>query len=161
SGAPLSGVQIRIYSQASALLTTATTTLQGTYLVRGLPAGKVFAVASGAGYQQQAYHAVPFTCVNGCPIPGNPIVVGDSQPGPIDFALRRGGQISGHGSDALTTAPLTAVSMQVFDASGQVVASATTDASGNYTAAPGLADGGYFVHTLNSAGYLDLAFDGI
>ena len=63
----------------------------------------------------------------------------------INATLEPGAQISGRVTAGDTAAPLQSVNVQIYDAAGNRVASAYTDATGNYISSPGLRSGSYRV----------------
>ncbi len=68
------------------------------------------------------------------------------------------GAIAGTVTDAATSDPLQAIDVEIFDASGSLAASGSTDAMGSYTVG-GFAVGTYFATTSNNAGFLDELYD--
>jgi hypothetical protein len=70
---------------------------------------------------------------------------------PIGSAGRIGGRVT----DAITSAAIADVAVQIFNAGGGLVTTSSTDPSGNY-ATTLLDSGSYFVKTLNTQGYIDL-----
>ena len=53
--------------------------------------------------------------------------------GALDFALSKGARVSAHVTSRTSDAPLTAITVGAYDRGGSLLASATTDASGNAT----------------------------
>jgi len=121
----------------------------GVYTVSGLAPGTYVAlssIASGSNYQAMGYNNV--SCVTGCflgqltQIP----VTGTSTTSGINFALPPCGGVTGTVTDAGTSAPLSGVSVRVFNSSGLFIGSAATNASGVYVVA-GLPAGAHCART--------------
>src|SRR5207302_15144 len=95
------------------------------------------------------------SCVACTVTAGTPIVVtvGTTTSG-VNFALAKGGQISGRVTDAATGNGLANVTVEVYTNSGIGITGNLTDATGNYTIA-GLFTGTYYARTFNSQGYVD------
>src|SRR5204862_4038496 len=93
---------------------------------------------------------------------GTPIPV--TSPGTtsnINFGLLAGGRVSGRVTDAATGAALSNVSVTIFTGSAISIASAFTDASGNYATPAVLPTGTYYARTSNSFGYIDELYNDI
>jgi hypothetical protein len=114
----------------------------------------------GWGYVDQTYNGI--TCPWGsCGITtGSGITVGATDVTGINFALARGGTISGTVTASAGATPLRGVEIRVFNASGRQAGRGFTTQSGAYTVA-GLSPGSYRVLTSNLAGYLDEAWNNI
>lgn len=76
----------------------------------------------------------------------------------IDFSLRQGGSISGAVTDDDGGAAIAGVGIEVYNGAGELVATGTSDALGNYTV-DALPTGSYSVRTRNSQGYVDELHD--
>src|SRR6266850_824770 len=157
TGLPLSGVTVSIVDAAGATVATATSDLAGSYVSgAGILSGNYFAVTTNtAGYQNELYNNIP--CLGTCTFTAGTAVAineGATTPG-INFALGRGGRISGHVTDDASGAALQNVTVAIFDASGRQVSTATTDAGGSYITGSGLTTGSYFARTTNALGYVD------
>jgi Carboxypeptidase regulatory-like domain len=161
--APLSDVSVSVYNSAGNLVTTESTDGSGLYAITGLGSGTYYArTAHSPGYLDQLYQGLP--CPEGaCTVTsGTPIQVeAGSLTQRVDFALVRGGAISGRVRDAATSQLLADVSVEVYGPDGHLVTSVSTDSSGAYTLGPGLATGSYFARTRNSQGYIDELYDDI
>ena len=97
-------------------------------------------------------------CQNGCDYSaGDPIVVTDQPPAPITIGLTRGASLGGNVQGVQGV--LQGVEVQLFDGPGSMVASAFTDADGNYLI-EGLLPGTYFAVTENAQGLEDRLYDG-
>ena len=158
SGLPLGGVEVQVMSSAS---TTATyTDGSGNYRVWGLAPGTYYLRTSNwIGYLDQLYDNLP--CEPWCtPTSGTPVMGGAAQTLFVNFALVRGGTVTGHVTDAASRAPLANVGVDIYSADGTWWTSGWTDASGAYSAG-GLPTGTYRARTYNSVGYLDELFDDV
>jgi hypothetical protein len=76
----------------------------------------------------------------------------------INFSMDRGARISGTVRRADTNAPLANHFISVVERGGSFVASAATDASGNYTITAGLPAGSYRVFTNSVGAFMNEAF---
>ncbi len=162
TGAALSDVEVDIYDSNGNLFTKGWTDANGNYSSSdGLPIGTYYAgTVNWAGYYDELYDNLP--CTGGCKVTaGTPIAVtADAATGGIDFALDPGGgRISGTVTDSLTPTGLSAVTVDIYDATGNRVTGGHPDASGSYTTQGGLPAGTYYARTANSIGYLDELYD--
>ena len=161
TGAPLSGVEVDVYTESGSYVTYSYTDASGVYLEQGLPTGSYRVVTnSSLGYLDEAYDNIP--CLSCSPTTGAAVAVtaGATTSG-INFALAAGGRLTGTVTDVATGALLSGVSVSVYDASGSFVASASTNASGVYLTTRGLPTGSYRVRTSNSLGYINEAYNNI
>jgi hypothetical protein len=76
----------------------------------------------------------------------------------VDFALARGGQVTGTVTDAGTGLPLQGVWVWIYDDAGNLVSYDTTDSAGVYTTEP-VPAGTYYARTSNSLGYIEELYD--
>jgi hypothetical protein len=159
---PLANVRVRFFNQAGNSVGDARTDGSGNFLSPGLPAGTYFAVTENElGLVDKLYDDI--LCPNSScnPTNGTPIAVTvPNTTGGIDFVLPGGGTITGTITAAVGGAPIENVGVQVFDASGVMTATFSTNASGLYTA-PGLPAGTYFLRTSNSLGFINELYDDI
>jgi hypothetical protein len=135
------------------------------YSITGLPPGVYYArtFASTNNYQDEAYNDIP--CIPSCNVfSGTPIFVGaGTTTSGINFGLAAGGIISGTITDAVTSAALASVTVNVYNTSGLFVGSGFTNTSGVYSVA-GLPSGSYFARTFISSvtpGYIDELYNNI
>ena len=163
SSAPLPSVSIQVVDASGRSVTSGYTDSAGAYLTgTGLPPGTYFArTSNSAGYVNELFGGA--LCVSGCVVTsGTPIVVSAAGVvSGIDFALDLGGRIGGTVLDASTLAPLSSISIQVFDAAGQYASSGFTDWLGNYLTRDGLPTGSYYLRTSNSVGYVNEIYNGL
>ncbi len=163
TSAPIANVNVQIFNSTGSFFESGFTNSAGNYISNsGLPAGNYFALTgNSSGYIDELYNNI--TCFFNCNVTtGTPIVVtvGATTSG-INFALAPGGRISGTVTNAANSAPLANVGVQIFNSSGQQVASPTTDSAGNYITNVGLPTGTYFARTNNSQGFIDELYDNI
>ena len=154
---PLSGVTVSIVEPTGATAATATSDLSGNYVTgAGILSGNYFATTgNSAGYQNELYNDI--RCNGPCTIAAGAsfaVTEGATTPG-IDFSLDRGGRVSGQVTDAATGTPLQGVTVAVPDSSGRQVATATSDAGGNYITGAGVSAGTYYARTTNAIGFVD------
>lgn len=162
TGEPLANVQVQLFDTTGASIANAATGADGSYLLRRLPAGTYFArTFDRSGFLGELYDGAPCPHVRCDPIRGTPVAVrpGTETEG-VDFALARGGVLSGTVVDAATGEPVSGVLVEVDDSAGDLVARAGTDAAGAY-AAGGLPADRNFVRALDSAGFLGELYDGL
>jgi hypothetical protein len=136
-GTPLKGVAVRIFDDVGNYLQTVTTASDGTYGVQGLAAtttGYIVcfdpAAASPAGYAGQCNAQVPWAG-GFVPPPGVTPVPVSTLPSKVNAALQSAGSISGRVT-APNGAALPRVTVDVYDASGNRLAKATTTSDGSY-----------------------------
>jgi uncharacterized surface anchored protein len=145
TGAPISGIEVRIWREGGSFVYDYTDS-SGQFAVVGLSTGTYFASTDsyyGSTYRNEIYDDIP--CSPGCsPTAGTPIavVVGETTAG-IDFALDRLGSISGFVSEAATGEGIYDAFVTVYDAAGEVAASEYVY-SGDYTIF-GLQPGTYYL----------------
>ncbi|MBV9494714.1 MAG: carboxypeptidase regulatory-like domain-containing protein [Acidobacteria bacterium] len=152
TNAPIPNATVRIYGTSGALASSAVSDGAGHYTsFAGLAAGTYYATATIFGYGSELYDGI--SCASGCnPTTGTAIVVpsGGSKTG-VDFSLTSSfARISGKVTRASTSAALAGVDVLIYDGSGNLVGSAQTDGTGNYTASLGAA-GTYYAVTAASA----------
>lgn len=163
-GTPLAGVDVKIYTAVDPvdpsiggdLVTIGTTDATGAYLSpTGLPTGSYVAITSNEdGFIEEVWDDHP--CDGACdPADGDPIeVTAGATIEDIDFELDGGSRISG----TITSSQGGAISgarIDVFDASGASVTSATPGADGSWITDAGLVAGSYFLLTANWWGFID------
>jgi hypothetical protein len=108
TGAPLRRAQIRIFANEQRVQRTASTDAEGRYQIRDLPAGRYNINVTRNGYVSLQFgQQRPFE-------PGKPLELGDGQIAErIDFALPRGGVISGRITDEVGE-PIAGVSVRAM-----------------------------------------------
>ena len=159
--APIANVNIQVFNSTGAFLTSVNTNGSGNYTtVVGLTTGNYFVrTTNSLGYVNELYNNI--TCVTCNVTTGTPVAVtaGSTTTG-INFALAPGGSVAGTVTDSSTTAPIANVTVQIFNSNGPSIASANTNASGNYSVT-GLPAGTYFARTTNSLGYINELYNNI
>ena len=157
TGAPLKDVPMNIYDASGRNVTQGRTDADGRYVsASGLPSGRYYASAGNSqGYMGEVYGSKP-RLSGSDPTSGTPIsVTAPNTTSAIDFALDRGGYVSGVVTDAAGV-PLAGVSV-TFRISG-LTSSVSTNASGAYGSVA-IPAGVYSVTTSNSQGYVDKTYD--
>lgn len=159
TSAPISGVQVQIIHPSGTVLANATTNGAGVYTCPiGLTTGSYYVrTTSSVGFLNQIYNGI--ACQGCTPVLGTavPVTTGATTTG-INFALTAGGRISGTVTDAVTSAPIPGVSVQITNSGGVVVTGIGTDGSGNYISRIGLPTGIYYVQTVFSD-YVDKVYN--
>ena len=162
-GSPSNLLVVRVYDASGTLLGTDQPDTSGAYVTPGVPAGTYYlATFNTRGYIDEVYDDLP--CIAGAR-PGATtgmgvaVTVGQTTSGK-NFALASGGSISGTITDAVTGAPLADVLAQIFNASGTLVTTTATSASGEYYVSS-LPAGTYYVRTSNTLGYLDEVYSNL
>ncbi len=166
-GTAISGISVGIYNSLGVQLTSATSSVAGTWTTTGkLAAGTYFARAfAGKGYLSEVWDNLP--CFPTCTVTaGTPIVVGvEEDKTGITFQLDLGGSITGSVTEATPGSspgdPVSGGSVIALTAAGGVAASGTV-ASGTYTVA-GLGTGSYYLRYSPSGPgmYLGQLYDGL
>src|SRR6185503_18718636 len=158
--ASLVNTSLSIYGGNGSFVTFANTDLAGDYLTAdGLPSGTYYVTAGGPGYVGQVYDA--HVCVGCAPTSGNGVsVTAGATTSGIDFALGAGGRIAGSVT-ATGGAALPGVNLEIRNAAGTFVTSATTDSGGRFLSDGGLQAGTYFVNVRNELGYVDEVYDNV
>jgi hypothetical protein len=148
SGEPLRSVRVRIYRSSGSSSGLQYTDIQGMYTFSGLSADSYFVLTDGSPEHVDEIWD-DHLCEPSCSVfSGDPVPVSDLEPGVADFALSRGGAISGQVVET-GGGPITGP-VRLFDAAGALVASVSSDSNGLYRF-DGLVGGHYFVHTALSS----------
>jgi hypothetical protein len=166
TSAPLEGVSVTVCGGDFGYLAcedSGTTDATGAYALTGLPSGTYYVRTQNAlGFVDESYDDFPCVHSSSCFTQGTAVTVtaGATTSG-TNFALAPGGSISGMVTDALTSAPLRGVRVEVYFRVGNAsvrVATTSTDTAGMYSVA-GLGAGTYFA--LTSSSYLNEIYDNI
>ena len=162
SGLPIANGFVYVYSSGGSFLGSAAVAA-GAYSRPLLQAGTYYLkTGNSLGYIDEVYNDLP--CNAGiCPAitTGSGVTVATGAAvGGINFALARGGSITGAVTSSATSAPVQGVLVYIYRGSGQSVGVATTDASGLYTMT-GLQPDTYRARTANTAGYIDELYNNI
>ncbi len=136
TGEPVAGVDLEAWDAEGGFAGSASTGADGSYEIPGLVTGNHFVFTRFArDYLQEIYDDVPCSFTYGCePFEGTPIaVVAGQTTGGIDFALNRGGSISGTVTDRATGSPPEnlIVMIEVFSGSNRV-GTTNADSTGDY-----------------------------
>ncbi len=126
-------------SNRQAFFGSAETAADGSYLISGLPPGEYYAAAAASGYLRQYYDGVE-TLQSASRI----VVTHNHTASGIDFALEKGGSITGIVTDEVTNAPIADAFVSLRANSVSAESGARTDATGRYTI-DGLPSGSYTV----------------
>ncbi len=170
---PAANVPVEIYGQIGNLLRSTVTNASGAYSFTDLAPGRFFVrTRSATGRTDDLYYqpgnpnnSVPTKpdCVGlACQVRrGTPIDVGaGGNFSTANLALAAPGIISGQVSNFATSNPMSGVSVQLLDARGAIVNTATTSAAGNFSFSA-LAAGDYFVVSRGTPGFIDLAYPNV
>jgi 5-hydroxyisourate hydrolase-like protein (transthyretin family) len=157
---PIVNASISVYAGNGSFVTFANTDFTGNYLTAdGLPSGTYYVTADGPGYVGQVHDG--HVCVGCAPTSGNGVTVtAGSTTGGIDFALGVGGRIAGNVT-AAGGAALPGVSLEIRNAAGTFVTSASTDSGGRFLSGSGLQAGTYLVNVRNQLGYVDEVYNNL
>ncbi|NJI60299.1 hypothetical protein HCX50_12755 [Microbacterium oxydans] len=134
TGEPVSGASVRAQSLVTYSTAYGMTQSDGTYrVVVGAPGAWDVVAAEGSATYSAATRRV---------------TVAGTDLKDITFALAKGQRVSGRATGENTTNPLPGIQVDVWNAAGEIVASATTSGDGTYRT-PALADGTYTVRFVN------------
>jgi 5-hydroxyisourate hydrolase-like protein (transthyretin family) len=143
TGAALGGICVHAYNSGGTVLASGTTSASGAYTLANVPDGNDwvgFSSGCGAANYQTQYFNDKASLTSADPVS----VTGGATTTGIDAALITGGEITGLATDRASGAPLAGICIQLYDTSGDVVASTQTSAAGAYTLSA-LATGAYQV----------------
>jgi hypothetical protein len=164
TGLPIAGVTVYLIDSGENVpFTKGITDVNGVFISEGgTVAGGVYAATLGpnGGYQNELYDNVkcedcqPSTS-GGTLIP----VINPGTTGGINFALDPGGVITGTVTDG-NGVPLQHVFVEAINANASLVFGSETDAAGHFSTG-GMPAGTYWVHTSNSLGYADKAYNNV
>jgi hypothetical protein len=158
NGQPLEAVNVRLYNEFDPRyynpppIATVTTDALGNYLATGLRPGIYRAQAEVSGYVDEVFAELSGGGYAADPTAGTPITVSTATTTTgVDFTLSAGGKISGRVVDAVTgNGVIAGIYVQSTDGSGSN-ATASSDASGQYTTNIGqLGTGNYTVFAQTS-----------
>ena len=155
-GAPLPNTEVYVYDANGNVIGSAQTDPNGAYKVAGLPAGGYRVGFSSGSYGEQYYNA------QGTLATANTVSVSTGQTtSSIDIAMKRKAVIEGTVTAAAGATPLSGVSVEVLNSSGDPIDSTTTDSSGSY-AIGALSAGSYTIGFFPTQGmnYLSQYYDG-
>lgn len=148
SGVPMSGVNVNLYSDADALLTSQSTDANGNYTFTGFASGSYKVSFSTAGYADVWYSgAADLTTTTPVTVTAPDITSG------IDGVMGVGGRITGNIIDSASGTSMSGVSVNIYSGA-DLLTSQTTDSNGNYTLA-GFVSGTYKV-SFSKAGYAEV-----
>jgi uncharacterized protein with FMN-binding domain len=156
---PISGVGITVYNASGNYANSALTNVAGNYALSGLAPGIYFARADGPnGYLSSLFDGI--SCNNCIPTTGTPITIitGIIKSG-INFQLSQGGIISGHVTSKATHAPLTGISIGIYNSQGNYFGNTMTNAQGSYRVI-GLQTGVYYA-TASAYDYIGRLYNDI
>jgi hypothetical protein len=163
SGAPLEGTAVLVYDDSGRIAASFQTGSDGRFSTQvGLETGTYFALADPGRppHLPVLYQGRPCFDRQCDPTGGTAIaVVAGATTANVDFALPRGGSISGRVRDA-TTGTAVAGEVDLLDARGSYVASTNTDGNGEYVVV-GLVPGSYAVQARPAAPYLEMLYDNL
>ncbi len=160
TGLPLGGVQVGITDGTGQMLGWTGTNGAGIFSTAGLPGGSYYLRTNNSqGLLNEAWDNVP--CL-GCPWNTGtaiPLEAGELATGK-NFALAPGprirGRVTNHAGAGLAGIPIV-----IYDVSGQIIASANTDAGGHYVSDAALPDGTYYALINRNAAYIQELYDNV
>ena len=165
TNAPLTDVAVGVYAKDGAgvmrFIRSFRTDADGNYLIEGLPSLNYYLKTDNDGpYVNQVYRDRQCPA---CDVAlGEPVYVSSPfRVTDIDFALTKGGRISGTVSEIGTGAPVKFMNVAVASAWGAYPAAiAYTDENGNYVTT-GVPAGDWVVATVPGNGYSSVIYDGV
>lgn len=162
SGDPVVTGGVDIFDTTERRIIGAVSGSSGTYGPIPLTPGQYFLVASGrfdSDFLDQLYDGLP--CFEGCdPTTGTPVSIAAGAPtAGIDFALDRGGTLTGTVRNSVTGLPEPNIHVEIFSGI-DVVRSLIANGLGVYTGT-GLLPGSYFVRTDETRGWVNQIYDGV
>ena len=161
-GMGIQGVTVWVYDENWNFVRSGWTDWDGYYSVGGLLTGNYYAeTLNFQNYFDEWYINVPYVEDQFPPVGATAVSVTESSnTANIHFGLTLGGSISGRVTSDSDGTGIHGVTVQVYDESGNSVASGWTDWDGNYSVG-GLLSGNYYVGTLNGQNYFDEWYDDI
>jgi hypothetical protein len=161
-GGPLAGALVAAYTAEGIMAGSALTQGDGSYQIDSLLTGEDFYLVTSneSALIDEVFDNAP--CPGGAcdPTIGTPVRV---SPGVItagyDFALAAGGRIGGALSAQPGPLPLPLTTVNIFDATGELVTSAVSDFNGLFLTESGLPTGTYYLATASLFGSLDELYD--
>jgi hypothetical protein len=163
TGLPIAGVTVYLIDSGEQVqFTKGITDVNGVFTSEGgTAAGGVYAATvNQIGYQNEVYDNIK--CEDCDPSGHGATLIAVTNPGTtggINFALDPGGDVSGTVTDA-NGVPLQHVFVEAVNANFSLVFGSETDAAGHFTTG-GMPAGTYWVHTFNSLGYADKAYNNV
>jgi len=141
---PVQGITVSVETSGGAVVASASTLANGTYSVLDVPPGPSYVVQFNPGSDDDygtLYYNGSSSFAGATPVTVSAGVTTPSINGALQPIM---GHITGTVTYASTNAPLSGVSVTVYDSSGSLVANASTGAGGTYTVT-GLSTGSYRV----------------
>lgn len=166
SGAPMTNVRVELYDGDGNQLTSYETDPVGAYTTPGLPDGTYYLrtnVLYNLPFDNHLDELYSNILCNDCDPPtGNAVALSTGITSGIDFALPRGGVISGNASRA-GSSDASGIEINVWTATEPpvYVTFAITDENGDYATEFPLYPGDYYVTTVNTPDYADELFNNI
>ena len=162
SNEPLENISVVVMTEAGFIASSGSTDSSGHYWTNyALPAGRYYLhTVNKNAYIDERYNGQ--ICITPCDVlDDTPLdITGNGPVSGIDFALVKGGRISGHVTDTGNSAPIQDITVSVYDADGTRVTDITTDSNGEYMTGAGLPAGQYYLRTANSQAYLNGIYSG-
>ena len=166
TGTGISGAAVMVYL-GYGYLTLAYADATGNYSFTGLASGAYYVKTNNFdGYIDEAWNNFPcdWNCNPRSSGAASIAVTDGATTSGIDFALDRGGRITGTVVNAVTSAPIANLGLTVKNATGRSVTYAYTDAAGVFTSYGGLVSGTYLVRTntsWTSQGFVDEVYNNL
>jgi hypothetical protein len=163
---PLQGISVQLSTATNNNAGSIQTNASGVFTIAGLPAGTYYAKTTNSqGFIDKIFdNIVCQTCFSSS-ANGTPIVLAVGETKQANFSLTLGRRVSGRVTDSATNAPISGISVGLFNNAGQQLTSATTNDAGNYTTQTGVPDGTYFAKTFTSgntsSGYINKLYNNI
>jgi hypothetical protein len=154
----LAGVGIEAYDTAGRLVALGVSNALGEYSIEALPSGDYFVRTRNLlGYQDQLHDGG--SCTPFCdPVSGTTVAVTENATlTDLDFDLEQSAAISG--TVNLSGSPLANVTVEVYGAIGNLLATTLSAADGSF-AFNSLTAGEFYLRTRNAFGHADVLYDG-
>jgi hypothetical protein len=150
-GTGIYNVPLRVYDSSWNPVRTGSTSYSGTYSIGGLKPGSYYVSTNNVpSYIEEYYNNSPSsTGATLVVVPSDADVTG------INFTLAAGGSITGTVVLDTTSMGIQGVLVHAYNTNWDLVASAETDASGNFRVEGLTAGASYYLKTSNSLGYID------
>ncbi len=158
TGRGIEGAFVHVYDDKGDSAGFGTTSVVGTYLISGLPAGTHYVKGRHPDYFSQLFDGIP--CPGYCdPLTGTPIELESGNTFRANLELSRGAVVEGRVTDE-SGAAIPDVRVAIYDDDGLWQGSDRTGQTGEYSISP-LPPGTYFAKADDTAGYLGELFDDI
>jgi hypothetical protein len=158
----LTGILIDIYDANGNRIALEPADISGNYSsLSGLPEGNYFLKTLNQNtYLDELYDGLPCPGSSCNPLSGTPVFVGPgNNANNINFALTRGGALSGRISESANGLPISDIFVLMLDSNNSLSSFGLTDGCGEYSSIVGMLPGEYKAVTSNLSGFIDEVYD--